>query len=77
MKLPELLAIGVWLIATEAGACPKCQTAQTVRAWVFDDRFWSTVGLIALPLLVMAIALFSVFPFLVADGRGRTTRRRI
>lgn len=37
----------------EARACPDCSTARVVRASVFDDGFWTHLGQITLPFLVL------------------------
>ncbi len=36
-------------------ACPDCATARLVRASVLDERFWTNVAALALPLLLLAV----------------------
>jgi hypothetical protein len=50
--VPALTALA-WPAAT-ALACPDCTTARLARASVFDHRFWSHLGMIALPVLLLA-----------------------
>ena len=39
-------------------ACPRCSTTDAVRAAVFGDGFWTTLGLLLLPVLIItAIAV--------------------
>ena len=35
--------------------CPDCPTAQIVRASVYDERFWTHLFAIVLPLVVLAL----------------------
>jgi hypothetical protein len=63
--LSSLLAAqaAVMLVAARAQACPDCPTARVVRASVLDDAFWSTLGLVILPLAVLAgitVALYGI-----------------
>jgi len=36
-------------------ACPRCSTTDAVRAAVFGDGFWTTLGLLVLPVLIIAV----------------------
>ncbi len=66
--LPRLLSLlvasaGILLFASDALACPDCPTARVVRSSVFDEAFWSTLGLVILPLAVLggiAVALYRI-----------------
>jgi hypothetical protein len=56
--LAALAALAVLLGAPSAWACPDCATGQVVRDSLFQQGFWTQLGLLALPLLlVCAIAL--------------------
>ena len=45
----SILAPGV------AQACPDCPTAQVVQASVFDERFWTQLLPMMLPLFVLSV----------------------
>lgn len=49
------IVASVLVLSAPAQACPKCSTAEIVRASVFDDRFWTHLLLIILPLVVLAV----------------------
>lgn len=36
-------------------ACPKCSTTDAVRAEVFGEGFWGNLGVLALPLVIVAV----------------------
>jgi hypothetical protein len=56
-------------------ACPDCSTSRLVRASVLDDRFWTNVAALALPLLVLA--LISVLLHRIGEPRGRGTAEEV
>ena len=36
-------------------ACPRCSTADAVRAEVLGDGFWGNLGVLTLPLVIVAV----------------------
>lgn len=56
----------------EGLVCPRCATTDLVRAEVFADGFWGTLGVLVLPLLfVTAVgALLWRVPLGLEAGRG-------
>ena len=36
-------------------ACPRCSTADAVRAEVFGDGFWENLGVLSLPLVIAVV----------------------
>jgi len=56
-------------------ACPDCDTSRLVRAAAFDERFWTNLAALALPLLVLAV-LCSLLNRIGAPRTPRTGARR-
>lgn len=51
-----LSALGAIALAPSAvAACPDCSTTRVVRSAVFDERFWSHLLWMVLPLAVLSI----------------------
>ena len=49
-------------------ACPDCPAAQLVRASVFDQRFWSQLALVLLPLLILGAV--AALTYRIGSPRG-------
>lgn len=45
----------VMLRGGNALACPDCITARSVRASIFAEGFWTNLGLISAPLVVLGV----------------------
>jgi hypothetical protein len=65
----SVLALVLASASPAAWACPNCDTAQTVRAWMFQTDFWERLSLILLPLVVLAAIVSQL------DRVGRAERR--
>ncbi len=59
MTLPRLLPLALlasWVVATPALACPDCAPARAARTAIASDpHFWSYVGLMLLPFLLVGV----------------------
>lgn len=58
--LPTMSRLSVMLVtllasSAPAAACPSCRP--TVEAAIYDDSFWSNVGLTLLPFVVVALII--------------------
>jgi hypothetical protein len=52
--------------------CPDCPTAEVVRVSVWDERFWTHVVVLALPLLVLVGIVAAIHGVATRrDGGGR------
>jgi hypothetical protein len=51
-------------------ACPRCSTADAVQAEVFGEGFWGNLGVLALPLAIMAVVA-GVLHRMPLRGRGK------
>jgi len=69
------LALGLWLCAPVALACPNCTTARTVRAAVWDDTFWNMLCLLVLPLVVIAAISSALYAWGDPTGRARAVEK--
>lgn len=57
-----LTALLIGLMASPLHACPFCgsATSDQVRASIFNDQFWSNVGLVATPFPLMLLGVVLV-----------------
>jgi hypothetical protein len=68
---------GVLAFCGLAQACPNCATARVVRASVFDEKFWTHLMLITLPLLVLALVSFLLYRIGLEQRTAANTQRGI
>jgi hypothetical protein len=53
-------------------ACPSCSTTDAVRAEVLGEGFWGNLGVLALPLVIVAVigAVLHRLPLRTKAGRS-------
>jgi hypothetical protein len=66
LALVSLVAISLPAVAF---ACPDCATSQIVRASLFDERFWTYLLFISLPLVVLVLLVAALHRITLHDAK--------
>ena len=74
--MPVAVAVAAFamMVSANAVACPRCYTAQVVRAIAFGPAFWPNLLAIALPFVILA-AVTVAFDRMGASRGSRPEQR--